>query len=151
MKITKSQIAIIAIIVVSFAVSFYYYPQLPEKMASHWNAQGEVDAYMGKEVGAFLMPCIIAGTFLLFMLIIQIDPLKKNIEKFKGYYYGFIIAMCLFLFGIHCWMLLWNVGVKVKYQQGHACCGRSVVCLYGAYYDEHQTQLVYGDTDAVDT
>lgn len=114
MNITKSHISIITIIFLSFAFSIYYYPQLPEEMASHWNARGEVDGYMSKQVCAFLMPCIIAGVFLLFLLIIQIDPLKANIKKFKNYYYGFIIAMCLFLFGIHWWMMLWNIGVKVS-------------------------------------
>ena len=114
MKITKSQIAIIAIIVISFAVSIYFYPQLPDRMATHWNAKGEVDDHMGKEVGAFIMPVVMTVTVLMFLVILRIDPLKKNIEKFKSYYFSFIIAMCLFLFGIHWWMLLWNIGVKVS-------------------------------------
>jgi len=114
MKVTKSQLAIIAIIVMSFALSIYFYPQLPDKMATHWNAKGEVDDHMGKEVGAFIMPVVMTVTVLIFLVILRIDPLKKNIEKFKSYYYGFIIAMCLFLFGIHWWMMLWNIGVKVS-------------------------------------
>lgn len=112
---TKTALFIIAgLIIASFALSFYYYPELPDNMASHWNARGEVDGYMGKEVGAFFMPAVMTGTVLMFLVIIRIDPLKKNIEKFKGYYFGFIIAYCMFFLGLHWWMMLWNVGVKVN-------------------------------------
>ncbi|MCK5564296.1 MAG: SdpI family protein [Planctomycetes bacterium] len=114
MKTKTSLIIIAGLIIAGFAVSFYYYPQLPDRMASHWNAKGQVDDTMGKEVGAFMMPAAMAITAAIFLVILRIDPLKKNIEKFKSYYFGFIIAECLLLFGIHCWMLLWNVGIKMS-------------------------------------
>ncbi len=114
MKTKTSLIIITGLIIASFAVSFYYYPQLPERIASHWNAKGQVDDTMGKEVGAFIMPAIMAITAAIFLVILQIDPLKKNIEKFKSYYFGFIIAECLLLFCLHCWMMLWNVGIKMS-------------------------------------
>ncbi|MHC4721887.1 MAG: DUF1648 domain-containing protein, partial [Planctomycetota bacterium] len=48
MKITKGEIAVFAIALAAFLVGECFYPYLPERMASHWNARGEVDGYMSK-------------------------------------------------------------------------------------------------------
>jgi uncharacterized membrane protein len=53
MKFAK--IISILIILVSFAVGIYFYPQMPDKVVSHWNAQGQPDGYMPKFWGLFLM------------------------------------------------------------------------------------------------
>jgi len=45
MNIRKSEIIILGIILLSFTIGIYFYPQMPEKMASHWNAKGQVDGY----------------------------------------------------------------------------------------------------------
>ncbi|MCD6429287.1 DUF1648 domain-containing protein [bacterium] len=39
----KSSITILLIILTSFIAAIYLYPQMPDKMASHWNTKGEVD------------------------------------------------------------------------------------------------------------
>ena len=44
----KSEIIIVVIVLISFAVGIYFYPQMPEQMASHWNARGQVNGYMSK-------------------------------------------------------------------------------------------------------
>ncbi|MCD6528068.1 DUF1648 domain-containing protein [bacterium] len=36
---------------------------MPEKMASHWNVKGEVDGYLSKFWGLFLIPLISIGFF----------------------------------------------------------------------------------------
>ena len=112
MKITKGEMAVFAIALAAFIVGACFYPYLPERMASHWNARGEVEGYMSKAWGTFLMPIVILGLGLLFMVIVRIDPLKANIAKFRKYYDGFIILFSVFLFCLNLWMLLWNVGYK---------------------------------------
>jgi len=112
MKITKGEMAVFGIALAAFLVGACFYPYLPERMASHWNARGEVDGYMSKAWGAFLMPIVILGLGLLFMVIVRIDPLKANIAKFRKYYDGFIILFSVFLFCLNLWMLLWNIGYK---------------------------------------
>ena len=52
-------IAALLIILVGFAIGIYLYPQMPDMMASHWNAEGIVDGYMSKFWGLFLMPLIL--------------------------------------------------------------------------------------------
>lgn len=114
MNMRKSEIAILGIILLSLIVSIYFYPQMPEKIASHWNVQGQVDGYMSKFLGLFLMPIILIGFALLFVATPRIDPLKANIEKFRRYYEGFIILLFLFLLSIHFQVILWNLGIKIS-------------------------------------
>lgn len=113
----KNNLTILVIILLSFIIGIYLYPQMPEKVASHWNARGQVDSYMSKFWGLFLMPLILAGLFPLFLLIPQIDPLKENIKKFRKYYDGFILIMVLFFFYIYILTILWNLDVKFNMTQ----------------------------------
>jgi len=113
----KSAIIILGIILLSFLIGIYLYPKMPEKMASHWNAQGQVDGYVSKFWGLFLMPFISLALFLLFILIPKIDPLKANIEKFRKYFDGFIIFTILFLFYLFTLTIFWNFGVKFSMNQ----------------------------------
>jgi uncharacterized membrane protein len=108
----KTNIIIFLIIVASFAVGAYFYPRFPEKVASHWNAQGEVDGYMGRFWGLFLMPIISVIMWLMFILIPKIDPMKKNIEKFRKYFNAFIVFIMFFLFYIYLLTIAWNMGIR---------------------------------------
>jgi uncharacterized membrane protein len=108
----KSEVVALAMILISFAAGIYLYPQMPENMASHWNAQGQVDGYTSKAVGLFLMPATSLGMLLLFALVPKIDPLKKNIEKFRKYYDGFIVIMIAFMFYLYVLTIAWNVDME---------------------------------------
>ncbi len=111
MKLGKAQIVIAITVLLFFAVGGYFYPQMPERMASHWNARGEVDGYMSKFWGLFLMPFISLGLSAFLLMIPKIDPLKANIEKFKKYYYGFMILLLIFLLYLYLLTILWNLGL----------------------------------------
>ncbi len=98
------------IVLLSFAIAIYLYPQMPELMASHWNAAGQVDGYMPKFWGLFLMPLISLGMLGLFLAIPRIDPKRRNIEKFRVYYDRFIAIIIGFLFYIYILTILWTLG-----------------------------------------
>lgn len=117
MNMRKSEIIVVGIILLTFLIGIYFYPQMPEKIASHWNAQGEVDGYMSKFWGLFLMPFISIGLFLLFVLIPRIDPLKANIEKFRKYYDGFVVLMIVFLFYLYLLTIFWNINIRFNIVQ----------------------------------
>ncbi len=110
----KSEILIIGIVLLSFVIAAYYYPQMPEKMASHWDAKGRVDDYLSKFWGLFLLPITLVGLALLFMAIPRIDPLRENIEKFRRYYDGFVILFMLFMIFVYLQTILWNIGIKIS-------------------------------------
>lgn len=85
---------------------------MPDKIASHWNGQGQVNGYMPKFWGLFLIPIISAGLLLLFILIPRIDPLKSNIEQFRKYFDGFVVLIMVFLFYLYLLTLFWNSGFR---------------------------------------
>jgi uncharacterized membrane protein len=85
---------------------------MPYDMASHWNAAGEVDGYISKFWGLFLMPIISVAMFLLFVFLPLLDPLKDNVKKFRSYYDGFMIMMTAFMFYLYVLTLMWNIGYK---------------------------------------
>ncbi|MBU0757347.1 MAG: SdpI family protein [Nanoarchaeota archaeon] len=104
----------IFIIILAFAVSLAFYPYVPDMMATHWDATGNVNGYMSRPWGLFMMPVMLAGLVLLFSAIPNIDPLKANIKKFKKQYDTFIIVFSLFMLFIHIHVLLWNVGIMIS-------------------------------------
>jgi uncharacterized membrane protein len=108
---TASIIALL-IIILTFAIGIYFYPLMPDKLASHWSAQGQVNSYMPKFWGLFLMPLISVVLLALFLLIPKTDPLKENIAKFRKYFDGFIILLFLFLFYIYLLSIFWNLNLK---------------------------------------
>lgn len=105
----KTTIAALALIIISFIIAIWLYPAMPERMASHWNGAGEVDGWMPRFWGLFLMPILSAGLLLLFLAIPKIDPLKKNIKKFMKYYDWFIALFIVFLFYIYLLTIFWNL------------------------------------------
>lgn len=110
----KGEIAVLGIILTSFIIGICFYPQVPERMASHWNVKGEVDGYMSRFWGSFFMPLVLIGIALLFLTIPRIDPLKANIERFRRYYDGFIVLFFIFMLCIYIQSVLWNVGIEIR-------------------------------------
>ncbi|MBU0614591.1 MAG: DUF1648 domain-containing protein [Nanoarchaeota archaeon] len=102
------------IIAAIFLVTLYHYPSLPDKIATHWNASGNVDGYSSKAFGAFLLPVMVIVITFLFVLFPRIDPLRSNIQKFKKYYEGFILIFLLFMLMVQLQIILWNTGVKLS-------------------------------------
>ena len=117
MPVPKREIIILLIILASIAVSLYAYPIVPEQMTSHWNAAGQVNGYIPKLLGLALMPVISIGAFLLFLVIPRIDPLRRNIAKFRAYFDIFIVMMMLFLLYLHGVLILANIGFTFNMMQ----------------------------------
>lgn len=113
----KSIIFALLIVLASFGASTYFYPQMPETVASHWDINGEVNGYMSKFWGLFLMPIISLAIFLFFLAIPKIDPLKSNIEKFRKYFDAFIVVFLLFFLYVHLLTVVWNLGVGFNMAQ----------------------------------
>jgi len=72
----------------------------------------EVNGFISRFWGAFLMPADVARHAGLFLLIPSVDPMKANIAKFRGVFNGFIAVMMIFLFYIYFLTMLWNLGVQ---------------------------------------
>jgi uncharacterized membrane protein len=100
------------IFLIAFALVFSItvYNRLPEQMASHWNESGQVDGYMSRFWGAFMMPLVVLGMLAFFLVIPNIDPLKANIAKFRGQFNTFITLIVAFMTYVHILTIVWNLG-----------------------------------------
>lgn len=100
------------IFLIAFAVAFsvFVFDKLPEQMASHWNTANQVDGYMSRFWGAYLMPIVSIGVLVLFLIIPSIDPLKANIAQFREYFNAFITLIVAFMVYMHILTMLWNLG-----------------------------------------
>lgn len=107
----------ILIIVVALAASAYFYPVLPSKVASHWNAAGQVDGYMDKLPGAFLLPILIIGLTVMFKFLPKLDPLNKNQAGFQEEYGNFTTVIIAFMAYLHLLLLLFNTGYSFSLVQ----------------------------------
>ena len=77
---------LLAVIALLFLLGAYFYPKLPERVPSHWNIRGEVDGYSSRFFGAFGLPLIALGIYLMMLVTPSLDPKKRNYPRFIGGY-----------------------------------------------------------------
>ncbi|NWG05268.1 MAG: SdpI family protein [Chloroflexi bacterium] len=108
---TRTTIIIVLILLATAVLAgLLLWNRLPAQMASHWNENDQVDGYMPKFWGVFLMPLVTLGLFLLFLVIPNIDPNKANIAKFRESFNLFIVLFVVFMLYIHGLTLAWSLG-----------------------------------------
>lgn len=100
----------LGIIALCLIAGAYLYPFFPERVASHWNSLGEVNGYMNRFMGVFLLPMIMCFIFVVYLVIPKIEPMKDNLESFDSYYNSFWVTMALFLAYVYALTLYWNLG-----------------------------------------
>ena len=108
---TRTTIIIVLVLIIGATIAgLLLWNRLPEQMASHWNANDQVNGYTSKFWGVFMVPLMTLGMFLLFLVIPVIDPLKANIARFRGIFNLFILFVIGFMIYIYAITLLWNLG-----------------------------------------
>lgn len=110
MNTRLTTILVLILILAATVAGLSLWNRLPEQMASHWNINDQVDGYMSKFWGVFLMPLVTLGMLLLFLVIPNIDPLKANIAQFRDVFNLFIVLIVGFMVYIYALTLLWNLG-----------------------------------------
>ena len=69
-------------VLAGFAVVLPAYSGLPDPMPSHWNAAGQVNGWLPKFWGAFLLPIMMAVLWLIFLVLPRISPRGFEMEPF---------------------------------------------------------------------
>jgi uncharacterized membrane protein len=110
----QKQMLSVIMILLAFATAIYFEPLMPQQMASHWNWQGSADGYAGKVFALFFFPFLMVILNLLFRFIPNIDPQKKNIEKFWESYDSFILVFNIFMLYLYSVTIIWNMGFKMN-------------------------------------
>lgn len=108
---TRTTIILVLVMIIGATIAgLLLWNRLPDQMASHWNINDEVDGYMSKFWGVFMVPLITLGMFVLFLVIPGIDPLKANIAQFREAFNLFIVLIMAFMLYIYGLTLAWNLG-----------------------------------------
>jgi uncharacterized membrane protein len=81
----KRELLALSILVATGVIAVYYYPLLPDIVASHFDIRGKPDGWMTKMSFYFVMGGSIVFVYMLLTFLPFIDPLRKKIEvKFKN-------------------------------------------------------------------
>ncbi len=89
----------ILVTLATLAFSWWAWPQLPERVATHWGVNGQPNGWSSPAFAAFLMPAVMALMTLIFAALPNIDPLKKNYE-FHGSVYFLLVNVIIGFVGI---------------------------------------------------
>jgi uncharacterized membrane protein len=106
MTTARSRLAAIALIACAFLLSALLYPQLPARMATHWDAQGHVNGHSPRAVGALIMPCMMALIALAMQLAPYISPKGFRVDGFARPLGTIVLLILSFLLVMHGAMLL---------------------------------------------
>lgn len=100
MKNKKILFSVVLVVIVTWIVAYLYEPHLPEKIPSHWNLDGEVDGYMNKPWGVYMMPLISTISSFVLFLLPSIAPKGFKLDQAKKVYEVIILVMAMFYLGI---------------------------------------------------
>jgi uncharacterized membrane protein len=114
MSVAKTEITAIGILLLMVGIDVYFYPQMPEKMATHWNIHGQVDGYMSKTPAMFIMPGILTAIVASLIVIPRVVSVSANIEGFRKFYGGFVVLFSVFILLVEYHTILWNLGIEIN-------------------------------------
>lgn len=113
----RADVLSLVFIAIVVAVAAWLYPDLPDPVPTHWNAEGEVNGYMAKPWGVVIPPLIAVGILLLMWVIPVISPKGFRIDTFANAFNIFQVT----LVGIVCYFallaLLAAAGLDVRMNQ----------------------------------
>ena len=102
----------ITLIAIAVLAGLLLWSRLPDPMPAHWNAAGEIDGYMSKFWGVFLIPIISIALASLFLIIPNIDPLKANIAQFRSTFNWFIVVFVVYMLYLYTLTLFAALGTS---------------------------------------
>jgi len=113
-SILKKDWLILILIFLGLVLGAYFYPSLPDKIPDHWGFNGEINGYGSKLFGAFALPLINLGMYIMFLVLPYIDPKGKNYEKFDSTYQYLKYLLIVLFFGMEVYTLLLATGIIVN-------------------------------------
>ena len=90
---------VLIVLMVGFALAVY--GRLPEQVPTHFDLSGEPDDWMDRFPGAFLLPAIAAGIYVLLFALRQIDPRREHYRRFKGTWWVVLNVIALLMAVLH--------------------------------------------------
>ena len=107
----------VLVVLVALIASVWAYPNLPERIPTHWDLDGNVNGYSSRLWGAFGLPLAMVILYAGMRFLPIVDPRRENYAKFAGAYDGIILAVLLFMLGIHAIVLRAGMGHPISMQK----------------------------------
>ncbi|MFQ5704538.1 MAG: SdpI family protein [Gemmatimonadales bacterium] len=128
----------------TIGLSIWAYPDLPARVATHWNIHGVPDRYSSKQGAVVIIPLIIAVLLALVQILPKIDPKGKNYSKFFGTYWVLVNCILLFLAGVHGVVLGYGIGIPVDIARAMPIGLGLLLALIGNYLTRVQPNWFIG-------
>ena len=101
------ELPLISMVLLPFIYLAYVWNELPQKVAVHWNLQGEIDRY-GSKFELVLIPILLPLlSYVIFLIVPYIDP--KGKIKNMGAKYGHLKMFITLLMSIISIFILYNI------------------------------------------
>lgn len=97
------------LILLMVIANIIFYGYLPANIPIHWNIYGQIDSYMAKNIGIWLMPIISIVMVIFFKYIPSFDPKKSKYKLFQKEWNIMQTAILGFLVYMHFLMLYFAV------------------------------------------
>jgi uncharacterized membrane protein len=114
MSFNKTLIFAFLLLVLTVVISLWAAPFLPDRVASHWDASGNVNGYQTRAAFMWTLPILMLVTAILLLFLPLIDPLKASFLPVRGTYYAFVIGLMVFLLYIHGLTIAYNLGYHLN-------------------------------------
>ena len=105
----------------------WFYGKFPEKVATHWNFEGQADGFSSRGFGAFFLPILMMILYPLFLVLPRLDPKKNNYPKFENTYFFVRTTLLAFFLAIHLLTGFANLGYNIPI-------GRTVPAFVGLMF-----------------
>ncbi|HEY6091679.1 MAG TPA: SdpI family protein [Gemmatimonadales bacterium] len=96
------------------AMSVWAFPQLPPRVATHWNLQGTPDGFSGRGWAIAIVPIMLVIMTVIFNVLPKVDPRRENYQKFLSSYWLIANAVIVFLLVAHGMILAAGMGMSIK-------------------------------------
>ncbi len=103
----------VALVVAALATTAAAYRLLPDPMPTHFNWQGEADAWGAKSWGAWLLPGGMAGLLSLFWALPWLSPRPFSLEPFAAVFHYIVVCTLAFFFYLHGIFLAVALGYEI--------------------------------------
>jgi uncharacterized membrane protein len=102
-----------------FAISAAAFPHLPSQVPTHWGLSGKPDAFGGRIQGAFTLPAVMLGAWLLLsfvprydrLLFINYDPADSDTSTVRPVYDQMVVIVLAVLLAFHTFAMTSSLGV----------------------------------------
>src|SRR5690348_1731374 len=74
------------ILLASVGFAWFFYMHFPAVVATHWDWHGQANGHMSRLAAAVVLPVVLIGVYLLFLILPYFDPWGREYASFAGAY-----------------------------------------------------------------